>query len=246
MLTNEFSTHVLVTRPEHQSAGLCAQLLARGLQPIKYPTIEIQAISNKKTALQNIAQNDFIIFVSVNAALHTKRLLHEQWLNTDSTLIAIGPKTSETLKNLGLKPNITTNKPFSSEQLLKQLPSKLHAKSIVIIKGVGGRVFLLQQLKLRGANVTSIDVYKRILPTKKTLPSNTSIKYITITSQLALENLFILLHEQVNELKRSSTFVVFSQRIAEFAKSMGCQQVLVSPQASDCGLVAAIVKAESC
>ncbi len=241
---NAPSVKVLVTRPSHQAGNLCAELTAKGLHAIRYPTIEIRAVENVShatAALQGITDSDNIIFVSANAVTQANRLLNKQWPVINGTVVAIGPNTANALLSIGLKPNITAQKPFNSEQLLEQLT---RAGKTSIIKGEGGRDFLEKELVARGIKVMTIDVYKRAIPTNNPKLSDNAFHYISITSQLALSNLFSLLPEQASELKQTSTFVVFSQRIADVAKQLGCQNILISAEASDTGLVNAIIEAE--
>ncbi|MEH6502517.1 MAG: uroporphyrinogen-III synthase [Cycloclasticus sp.] len=246
MQTNEPITNVLVTRPAHQSTNLCQHLSEQGFQAIRFPTIEIQDASHQalvKRTLQLSGEYDYLIFVSANAVLRADKLIDQPWSLSSTTVVAIGPQTAATLNGIGLTTRIIADKPFDSEQLLKQFPKHLTGQRALIIKGEGGRDLLNEQLRQRGMLVDHADVYKRGLPTSSDDISNIPLHYITITSQLALENLFLLLQPRADELKQQSIFVVFSQRIAERAKALGCQQILISPEASDSGLISAIVEA---
>ena len=241
MTVNEKS--VLVTRPSHQAAHLCSLLTAQGFRPIRYPTIEIQAAGNTSIAtaiLQHSHQYDYLIFVSPNAVAQADHLLSNKCPPQQAYIIAIGPKTADKLTKTGLQPSIVATTPFNSESLLEQLPSSLKHKKGLIIKGEGGRALLNEQLQQRGMVVTSVDVYQRVLPSNSNPIDIKTPQYITITSQRALDNLFLLLPKQTLELKTHSTFVVLSQRIAHYAKSLGCQHIVASQEASDIGLVSTI------
>lgn len=247
MQTNEAIANVLVTRPAHQSANLCQRLGKQGFKAIRFPTIEIQDASHQalvKRTLQLSGEYDYLIFVSANAVLRADKLIAQPWSLSNTTVVAIGPQTAATLNGIGLTARIIADKPFDSEQLLKQFPEQLTGQRALIIKGEGGRDLLSDQLRQRGMLVDHADVYKRGLPTSLSdyIP-NLPLHYITITSQLALENLFLLLQPRLDELKQQSIFVVFSQRIAERAKALGCKKILISPEASDSGLISAIVEA---
>jgi len=238
--------NVLVTRPAQQASSLCSKLEAENFNAIGYPSIEIQTIKNPSLAnkqLANISQKDYLIFTSVNAVLHTDLLLNKHWPALNNTLVAIGPKTAEALNIIGLKPSIVAHKPFNSESLIKQFNLLLNNKTCAIIKGEGGRTFLAEQLRQRGMSLTHIDVYRRGIP-QHTPPLKQPLNYITITSQLALKNLFLLLQNRTEQLKQHSHFIVFSQRIADYATGLGCQHVYTSTEASDDGLVATILKVE--
>lgn len=234
---------VLVTRPAHQSAHLCELLTAKGFSPICFPTIEIQPVDSTPhitNTLQHCNDYDYLIFVSANAVLQADLLINHQWQKAHVSIVAIGPKTADTLNKIGLKPQIISAKPFDSERLLEQLPNELKQTRSLIIKGEGGRALLAEQLQKRGMTVDCIDVYKRALPTNYDLLKSKAPSYITITSQLALDNLLLMLPQQVIELKQRCTFVLFSQRIARYAESLGCQHILISQEASDIGLISAI------
>jgi len=241
MITEEKS--VLVTRPAHQAARLCSLLTAQGFRPIRYPTIEIQATDNTSIAtaiLQQSRHYDCLIFVSANAVAQADHLLHNKWPPQPANIIAIGPKTADKLTKIGLQPSLVATTPFNSESLLEQLPSSLKHKKGLIIKGEGGRTLLSEQLQHRGMAVTSVDVYQRALPSNSNEIDIKTPQYITITSQRALDNLFLLLPKQTLELKKHATFVVLSQRIAHYAESLGCQHVIASQEANDIGLVSTI------
>jgi len=238
---------VLVTRPTHQSVNLCALLTAEGFSPISYPTIEIQPVDSTPQAintLQHCNDYDYLIFVSANAVLQADFLINHRWQLTHTTIVAIGPKTADTLQTIGLNPHIISAKPFSSERLLGQLPNELKQTKGLIIKGQDGRTLLAEQLRKRGMTVDCVDVYKRVLPNNYGALNIKTPPYITITSQLALDNLFLMLPQQMTELKQRRTFIVFSQRIARYAESLDCQHILISQEASDIGLVLAITHAK--
>lgn len=243
MQNNDVPINVLVTRPAHQSSGLCALLSVNGYQPICYPTIEIQTLEDAAPARQKLSHCgdiDYLIFVSANAVTNANTLLNNAWPLTNARIVAIGPKTAESLQAIGLRPDIIATKPFDSEGLLAQLPTQLHGQRCLIIKGEGGRTALADSLRQRGMQVDFVDVYKRGLAQNNTELVEQSIHYITITSQLALDNLFLLLPGKAAELKQQSIFVVFSQRIADHAKSLGCQHILISSEASDKALLTCI------
>jgi len=247
MTTNDLHANVLVTRPSHQSSILCQLLSAKGLQPICFPTIEIipATLSPKQLEqLQSCGQVDYVIFISSNAAWQADSLLKHQWLAL-KTVVAIGPKTAETLTGLTLQPHIVAEKPFNSERLLDCFQNQLRGSNCLIITGEGGRTHLADELQNRGMIVNSIDVYKRDKPSSTANEPPANLQYITVTSQLALENLFAMLPKRTKDLKQNSIFAVFSQRIADFAKALGCQHILVCSEASDQGLVSAIVNSAS-
>lgn len=243
MPTNETCPHVLVTRPSHQASALCDELVAHNFQPICFPTIQIASTENRQHAIEQLQtsnQANYIIFISANAVWQADCLLNKQWPAL-KTVVAIGPKTATALEEIGLAPSIIATRPFNSERLLSLFPPALKNLSCLIVTGEGGRTYLAEQLQQRGMTVNSLNVYKRIQPTQPVTPPKQAPAYITVTSQLALENLFAMLPSQANALKQNSTFVALSQRIADYARTLNCQKILVSEEASDSGLVSTII-----
>lgn len=243
MQNNEAAINVLVTRPENQSSGLCALLSAQGYQPICYPTIQIQTLEDTAAATQKLSHCgdvDYLVFVSANAVANADVLLKNAWPTTNARIVAIGPKTAGLLQDIGLKADIIATKPFDSEALLAQLPTQPQGQRCLIIKGEGGRTALADGLRQRGMHVNFVDVYKRGLAQNSTELLEQPLHYITITSQLALDNLFHVSAEKTATLKQRSIFVVFSQRIADHAISLGCQHILISSEASDKALLTCI------
>ena len=248
MPTHEPKKNVLVTRPAEQTANLSALLTEAGFQPILYPTIGIFPAPNPLVAqqvLSNLPFYNYVIFISPNAALQADLLLQQKWPSLGATtLVAIGPKTASTLNQLGQSPLIIANKPFNSEALLDQLPTHSKQLRCLIVKGQGGRQFLAEQLKKKGMHVSTLDVYSRGLPQPTQELSSKTISYVTITSQLALDNLYQLIPEKMKTLQQHATFVFYSQRIANYASQRGCHQCLISHEASDAGLVFALLNAK--
>lgn len=246
MPINDRKINVLVTRPARQALSLCQKLSAANLTPVSYPTIDIQPVSKPAHATQQLADighKDYLIFSSQNAVAHADLLLNKHWPALPNTLVAIGPKTAIALAAIHLPPTIVAQKPFNSEALLKQFQQTLDGKTGAIVKGEGGRPFLANQLQKRGLSLINIDVYRRCLPQHST-DLNSPIKYITITSQLALDNLFSMQQARAELFKQQACFITFSQRIAAYALTLGCQHVHTCPEASDDSLVNSILHIE--
>ncbi|PCI20118.1 MAG: uroporphyrinogen-III synthase [Piscirickettsiaceae bacterium] len=239
------STNVLVTRPIQQGKQLCSQLINAGFKPISYPTIEIVPIEPNHQltkTFKRLADFQFILFISTNAVIQAQR--HQPHWPNNTRYIAIGPKTAQAMANIGLTVDYMAGKPFNSEQLLSQLPKNLKGKSVLIIKGEGGRDFLTKQLQHMAMAVEMLDVYKRCVPTDiPIIPAGIKIQFVTITSQLALENLAKMQAERFKTMQQDSVFVVLSRRIEIYAKKIGCQFTLVAQSATDTELVKAIDKA---
>jgi len=236
--------NVLVTRPAHQASTLIDKLKGKGFQPIKCPTIVIDKATNPQPALTKllkIADYSLLIFTSANAVLHANLLLQGQWPTSKAKILAIGPKTQQALTDINIHHSQCAKPPFNSERLLDQITNTGDAKPCLIIKGLGGRKHLAESLQGFGFSVENADVYQRSLPKKPAQTLPLELPYITITSRLALDNLFYLYPEQSSLLKENSHFITLSERIAKHATAIGCEKVSFAKQATDNGLISALL-----
>lgn len=231
---------VLVTRPEAQSASLCAALEALGAVAVRLPVLQIEAIADNQDLQQvaaNLAQIQKLIFISTNAveyALPTLFAINPLILKKLSCF-AVGKSTAQTLQAYGLNVKAAPP-PFNSESLLT-LPELqvLSNERVVIVRGEGGRELLAESLKERGAQVEYCNVYRRVLPQLDKIPEQVDI--ILITSSEGLKNLTILLGSCT--WLRHTPLVLISERIA----APDWQAPLfAATRASDEGLIQAVLE----
>jgi uroporphyrinogen-III synthase len=153
---------VLVTRPEQQAMPLCRLLEAQGAFAVRLPAIDIRPSGDRDAwrasigALQNFG---IVIFQSANAVRFGAALLEQR---RDLNLAAVGPATLRALNQAGYRVPIVPSAGFDSEGLLAHPRlQNLTGQRVLIIRGVGGRELLAEQLAQRGAAVTSCAVYER-------------------------------------------------------------------------------------
>lgn len=231
---------ILITRPVHQTETLVTKIQCAGGHPISFPTLEIKAINkeNVEKKSKKIAAYDFIIFVSPNAVFKTAGYIHNfysAWSSNRTKTIAIGLGTAKALKQHRLPVDYYPEKNFSSEGILSLLALQSpRQKNILIIKGKGGRLTLSETLKKRGAQITTLEVYKRCLPHHTITPEVKTIDIIICTSNDGLTNLLSLLHPTWGATLFEKQLLVISARIADYAKKLGFVKApLISDNASD-------------
>ena len=244
---------VLVTRPQQQSEDLCSLIEAAHGRPVRFPTIEIHGPADKRAARDALAgarHADLLIFVSTNAVQYAFPLLPEQ-LPLDVQIAAVGSVTARALSELGLDPTLVPQR-MDSEGLL-DLPA-LHAvsgKTIYILRGNEGRELLYKTLDERGARVHQVEVYRRSLPQRQAATTNLVrnwaqlVDAVTATSNTIIDNLFTMLGDEGAELLRATPLVVISQRMAEHASELGCEQVHLAPSVRSADLLQALCELES-
>lgn len=223
------SLNVLVTRPIHQSENLAKLIREQGGNPILFPVIEIKPLQIDFLNY-NFNEFDLAIFISANAVKYSIPVNIESF--------AVGKATANCLKTAKFPAP-----PFNTEALL-EMPemqeSAISGKKIVIFRGEGGRELLANTLKQRGANVTYINVYKRVQPPVPAWIHNIKIDLIIITSSEGLQNFMNMLdgHAWI----RNTPMVLISTRIKVVAEKLGIiAPIFVAPKASDDGLLAAIL-----
>lgn len=160
-----------MTRPKHQAENLCALIAANGGQAIPFPTIKIQAVAASElvsSRFNTIDEYDLVIFVSRNAVKIAFDLyLDESALPEHVQCVAIGAGTAEALSEMNITNVLHGGVKADSETLL-QLPElqaeHLQGKKVLIVRGVGGRELLADNLTARGALLEYAEVYRRCLP----------------------------------------------------------------------------------
>jgi uroporphyrinogen-III synthase len=244
---------ILVTRPKHQAAAFIKLLEHIGARAVAFPSIEILPVNTSEQLIkraESLEKYSTIIFISVNAAEIGANWLKKTGKSLQNIKIAaIGKSTSKVLQDLNIKVDITPEQGFNSEALLNltaMQAGKIANKQVLIIRGRGGREFLADTLKSRGAGVDYAEVYQRRQPTADITPilelfSKNLIQLITVTSNDALKNLYHMMNKQgQNELLKTG-LIVPSQRCAELAKNLGfTSQVIVATSATNDAMLNAI------
>jgi uroporphyrinogen-III synthase len=165
---------VLVTRPADQAAEWVARLRARAVDAAELPLIGIAAPADPagvSLAWSGLVQQRLVVFVSPNAAQQFFALRPAGAVWPESVDAASpGPGTSGVLERLGV-PRARVVEPasdapqFDSEALWAQLQSRnWTGASVLIVRGDGGREWLADTLRGRGARVGYVSAYRRAAP----------------------------------------------------------------------------------
>jgi uroporphyrinogen-III synthase len=223
---------IIVTRPSPSGEALCHALESAGFSAYHFPVL---AFAPPNDPIQIPATHfDWLIFTSKQAVLSLK-----QWPSY-SKIAAIGEATAAALN----APVDVIPKEWSSEGLLA-LPEFQHIKNknIAIITGDGGRTLLADELFSRGAKVSIIATYKRIIPntdsaTLQDLLKKNQISAFICTSGESLQNLLQLVPQNIFAIP----LIIVSQRLQCIAKDLGFKQIILAENASHESLVAAVKK----
>lgn len=244
---------ILVTRPSARAGGLCRLISEAGGEPVAFPTLEIVSIPDAMPYQQRIGgQNTIkldphaIIFVSPTAVALGHAAIPRQWLD-QAVVAAVGAATAVALRERGVQHVIAPAGQADSEALAA-LPAfqagALAGRQVLIVRGQGGREWLADTLRSRGARVDYFECYRRARPQTDTAPLLASwraggIAAVTVTSAEALVNLDDMLGPAGAALLRATPMFVVHERIAARARVLGVQQIRVTG-AGDAAMVAGL------
>jgi uroporphyrinogen-III synthase len=240
---------VLVTRPADQSAPLAAALASKGAEPVLFPTIGIEPLTDHRAlddALDHLASTRLAVFVSANAVTHGMPAVAARGGFAPGTLVAaIGPGTARALVAFGIAAPLRAPDGADSEALLG-LPelANVGGSDATIFAGEGGRTLLRDALEARGANVRVATCYRRVVPDVAAAPVEARLRAgtlhaVTITSSEGLRNLQIMLSPDVLPGLHGLPHVVPHPRIAEATTALGVGDVIVCG-AGDSAIVEAL------
>ena len=238
---------ILVTRPVAQAANLAERIGAAGGKAVCFPLLVITPMENLlslEAAIASFEEFNLAVFISPNAvAFSIPFILSRRAWPENVRAAAVGSETAVRLASFGIRDVLFPDPPFDSEALLA-LPALqsdvVTGMRILILRGDGGRDFLADTLRSRGAQVECVACYHRRASTdRRTIVSllcNNELDAVTISSSEGLRNLLDLLGAASRQRLLSLPVFVPHPRIAVEAKRLGlCRVVQTEPD--DAGLV---------
>ena len=238
---------VLLTRPLSQIANLQFLLEDSDLDYVLFPALEI----NKIDAVVTSQRYDVIIFISVNAVIYSEEYF-SQLLIKPLKVFAVGPTTAKKLTDKGVKVDAYPLENASSQELLA-MPEcgELTDKKILIVIGKGGSQTLKNSLKSMN-QVDYHEVYKRTPCEVSRLHVESIERFMQTPDGMVIansvESLFNIV-KLVKEIRpyheeqlKSRTLIVLSERIKAQAKSIGFENIHVTPTPSDKGTIIELLK----
>lgn len=198
------------------------------------PAIKIVPLPLTVLQKQAVIEADTYLFTSYNAV---EQLLLQVPVThlMDRQLIAIGIRTAKALESHGLSVTLVADPPFTSESLLAMPAfSDLSMQNVVLCCGRGGRQLLQQALSQKAEKFKRIECYRR---NKAELSSEVMIEFIRTHRIASIIISSCEIAEAVAASLAQTRFdywhwpvFVFSQRIADYANSLGFKEVIVAPQ----------------
>lgn len=244
---------ILVTRPEGQAQSLMHKLAAEGATPIHFAAIEIaepRDVAGLKALVERLPTFRWAIFISPNAVARALNLMQgwgHEW-PPQVRMAAIGRGSARELKKLGFENVLVPEGRFDSESLLSLPPLReLVGQSIVIFRGEGGREWLGDTLKARGAHVEYGECYRRVAPTADVSGllrtwARKGLSAVILTSIEGLHHLHDVLGHVGRRWLAKTPVVVVGPRLRDACLALGLEgPILVAETADDDALVAALL-----
>lgn len=240
---------IVITRPAHQAEPLAELIRAAGGRPILFPVLEILDTENLQPLLEVVGRLDeyqLAIFISPNAVLRTMNQVagRRAW-PAQLRVAAVGKGSVKELRRFGITGVVAPARLFDSEHLL-ELPELQHVagQRIVIFRGDGGRELLGDTLTARGAQVDTVECYRRVQPRLDAGPllkawARDEVHAVTVTSSEGLRNLFEMIGKLGQSWLRRTPVFAPHPRIAAAARELGCSNV-IDTEPGDEGLIEAL------
>lgn len=240
---------VVVTRPEHQAAGLCQLIETNGGTALRFPVLDIAGPADTAAVaatVERLAEFDIAVFISPNAVQWGLKLV-DSW-PAELKIAAVGRGSARELNHQGMTPDIFPEQQFNSEALLAlEAMQQVAGKNIIIFRGEGGRELLADTLRERGAQVQYLECYRRVRPTLDpallTVPlQQDAVDIVTVTSNEGLDNLLALAGEAARPALIRLPLIVVSERTRERARELGFHaSIILARQPSDEALLEAVI-----
>ncbi|EIF41841.1 uroporphyrinogen-III synthase [gamma proteobacterium BDW918] len=247
------SLRVLVTRPVERSAELVAALTAAGAKVLTQPLLNIAPLTaphheaelqRSRQLFMNLDCYQHLIFISVNAVSYGIEAIEQFWPQwpVGVKVHAIGAATAAALAARHIDVDTVDNVAMNSESLLATpVLQHLQDQKVLIVRGLGGREYLAEQLAARGAQVDYAECYQRLSPELDreqfhTLLRRQDINIVCVNSGETLH----YFHSLLQDAALSYRVLVPGERVASLAVALGFTRVIQAENAGTAATLAAL------
>ncbi len=252
-----FGRRVLVTRAREQASALSDLLIARGAEPVEFPVIKIEPVTDTAqldAALAGLGGYDWVVFTSANAvpvvAARLEALGRDGRAFAGTKIAAIGPATAESLRRLlGLRADFVPREAVAEGLLADWPDAEMAGKRVLVPRALEAREILPDRLRDRGAIVDVIPVYETVLDDSEAESLRVQIRKgeidaITFTSSSTVRNFARAMSDSASEeavrLPAACIVAAIGPVTAETARELGLELAIVAAEHTIPGLVAAL------
>jgi uroporphyrinogen-III synthase len=238
--------HVLVTRPHPAGRQLCALIERHGGAALIFPTIAFESVP---ASISTLSSPDWFIFSSPQAVVEGVPVIQRAGLDCSHiSFAAVGEGTANRLAAALPVHPIYPETTWDSEGLLA-LPAlqDVQNKQIVLVRGEGGRDLLETTLLARGAKVSSLIVYRRVMPKVDVGPvaqlfQSHAIQVVVVTSGDGLRYFKQLLEPVAWEAVRAVPLIVVNDRGKKLAEDLGFRRIWIAGKASSASILSCLIQ----
>jgi uroporphyrinogen-III synthase len=246
---------VLLTRPDGQGDSLQQAIEEQGGECLHYPVMAILALTEEtdkaiwertKQAVINLDHYQQVIFISTNAVHFGMGWIEQYWpqLPLGFEWHAIGKATAQALSVAGVPCSYSDEQWLMNSEALLQQASLQHLEQgrVLIVRGVGGREYLTEQLQQRGARVDYAECYHRRLVARpegelSALLQGELPDCLVINSGETLDYVCQLLGD---EQFKTIPVVVPGYRVAKLAQQRGFSTIVTASNAGSDAMIKAL------
>jgi uroporphyrinogen-III synthase len=229
---------LLLTRTSEQNSALSAQIKRLDVPVFSATLLQAEALPlspEMKSTILDLDQFDDIIFISKNAVAFGMPVIEQFWPQWPIRLnwYAVGKATAVELERFDVSPAFPE---LASSEGLLALPElkQVVGRNVLIVRGVGGRETLKEELTIRGAEVQYLEVYERqeVDQNPATLPDGDCVIALLYSGEA-----IIRLQELIGERISAYYLIVPSKRLEELAIDRGFVKVQVAKNQEDHAMI---------
>jgi len=245
---------LLLTRPAEECAALTAALAEQGIHSASLPLLAIEALAETpqhRTTMIELDRYCAVVVVSKPAARLGLKMLRHYWPQAPAgqAWFSVGGATGAILAEHGL--DVSWPADGDDSEALLALPSLSDSinrpePKVLILRGEGGRELIAETLRACGAQVDSLELYRRSVPdyppgTLLNTFRSERLNATVVSSGQGLQSLRDLAGADWGELLELPLFVP-SPRVAEMAAQLGANRIVDCRGAGTAALLAALRK----
>lgn len=253
-----FGRHVLVTRPEHQAAGMVQKLEHLGAVVYRLGALEIRPPADLAPVDRALAQLragewDWLVFTSANgvhALLRRLDALGRDLRDLGAVkLAAIGPKTADVLREYRLRADILPAATFSSEGLTAALAPHVAGKRVLLARANRGRELLREELAKGASRIEQVTVYEQVDAVEADDPvldalRRGEVRYVTLPSSNIARGVLGAFDETIRgRVERGEVrLVAISPETGNAVRALGYPVAAEADVFTEDGLIDAVVR----
>ncbi len=198
-----FGKTIVATRDHRGNADFAAKIINRAGNPVEFPTIKIEPLTNTTgflQALSKITQYDWIVFTSANGVRiffdYIQDLAKDARVFASAKIAAIGTKTADVLAEFGIKADFVPDV-FTGKELAKQLIgfTNLKGKKVLLLRSQLASNELVDILQQADAEVDNAPVYTAVTAKTDSTPltkqiSDGAVDWLTFASPSSVTAFF--------------------------------------------------------